>query len=432
MSVRRIVRDFDKNYVRQELKSLWSAFGHDRSMIVGPDNVVIAEAFLDYTHILRRPLSDTMEFMPAVAQARSLFADHRTRVPGGYSFSSIQGLDLNKIAALGFMLLDGRPALVSAIPIIPDQDKVALPDKEATLLVSVKYLDRDFFDFVNAQIRFRELQFHVGPSPEPDHPGLDIYDLEGLMMGHFTWEKLSVARPIWHTVIPIVLALSVTLGIMAFAIAWRIGKLTNSLQASEHQNRFLALHDTLSGLANRLSFNRTLAEAVNTLSLRPFALMHCDLDCFKLVNDTHGHAAGDAVIKEVAKRMQVVIGDAGLPCRIGGDEFAIIMNDVTERVGLQKIAGQLLSAIPEPIDLGNGEVAKVGISIGISIAPEDGLGPGDLQAAADEALYRAKNAGRGRMAFADHASPPPEKALDPDFKRESQKDKEQRVKRTAG
>lgn len=402
-AVEKIVIDFDHDFVRQELKSLWTDFGHDRNLIVNAQNVVLAETFQDYTHIVLRPLSDTPEYSPLVQQARDVFKLKRTRVPRGFSYSSLQELDMKDIAASGFVVLEDKPALVSVIPIIPDQERVALPRDEATLLISAHFIDQDFVNGLNSQIRFEDMRFQFEPSADNDEISYPLESLQGEIIGYFIWDKLPVAAPIWHTVIPVILALSIALAIMAFAIAWRIGRLTASLQASEHQNRFLALHDTLSGLANRLHFNRTLAEAVNTLSYRPFALMHCDLDRFKAVNDTHGHAAGDAVIREVAARLKTVVGDAGLACRVGGDEFVIILNDLTDRIALQKLAGRLLDAVPLPIDIGDGELAEVGISIGIAIAPDNGLTPEEVQAAADGALYKAKNAGRGRMAFADPA-----------------------------
>lgn len=399
-TVRRVVVNFDHDFVRQELKSMWHDFGHDHSLIVNGDDVVIAEAFEGYTHIVRRPLTETMEFLPIVNQARAIFQERRTRVPGGFSFASIQNLPLNKIAAFGFMKLDERPALVSAIPITPDREQVALPEGHATVLVSVQFLDDKFLQFLNAQIRFGDLKFVLGPNDTQSGASSKVYDVEGLLLGYFAWRELPVAAPVWDTVIPVILLLSTALGFLAFAIAWKIGRLTSSLQASERQNRFLAMHDTLSGLANRLYFNRALSEAVKNTQKRSFALLHCDLDRFKQVNDTHGHAAGDLVIQEIAKRLSTLLGDKGLACRVGGDEFMLIFTRSTNRSALKRFCNQLLEAIPEPIDIGHGHTADVGLSIGIAIVPEHGYLPEDIQAAADEALYRAKNAGRGRMAFA--------------------------------
>jgi diguanylate cyclase len=197
------------------------------------------------------------------------------------------------------------------------------------------------------------------------------------------------------------LTLSLLLAILAFGTAWRIGRLTSSLQASERQNRHLALHDTLSGLANRLQFNRVLKTATRDLPASPFALIHCDLDKFKFVNDTHGHAAGDTVIRAVAQRLTDIIGNGGLVARLGGDEFVILYRSFTDHGRLTLLSGQLIGAVETPIPLENGQTAEVSLSIGIVTAPECGSTPEGLMAAADNALYYSKENGRGQAAFAN-------------------------------
>lgn len=182
------------------------------------------------------------------------------------------------------------------------------------------------------------------------------------------WNSQTVGESIWPTIIPVIVLLSVALGALAFGIAWRIGQLTSSLQASESQNRYLALHDSLSGLANRLQFNRVLESSVKTLPGKPFAVIHCDLDKFKAVNDTYGHAAGDKVITTMAERLTKVIGKPGLVCRIGGDEFMVIYRGPVDRPSLNTLSQALVVAGSKPIQLPEGDVANIGLSIGIAVA----------------------------------------------------------------
>lgn len=218
-------------------------------------------------------------------------------------------------------------------------------------------------------------------------------------MGAFHWESGSASTSIWPTIIPVIAILSVALGALAFGIAWRIGRLTSSLQASEQQNRYLALHDTLSGLGNRLLFNRVLDSSVKELPKKQFAVLHCDLDKFKEVNDTFGHAAGDAVIKAISSRLQETIGRQGLVCRIGGDEFMIIYRKDTSKVRLQSLCDALIASAQAPVALPGEQEACVGLSIGIARAPQDSAKPEHLVGQSDAALYQSKELGRSRYSF---------------------------------
>lgn len=404
-SVRRIVLKFDYEFVRNQIRALWTNYRHSKVLIVAGNNQVLAESFQDYTHIMNRPITETPGYIPLIDKARALYMTNRVRVPGGYSHCSIQGLQPSDYAAIGFAQIDGRPALVGAMPIIPDQDKATLPDGQPFILVSVKFIDETMLATLNTHLSFTNLAFSDVSADGPDSPTHFIRDIAGNPLGSFTWQSQAQGSSIWPTVIPVILVLSLLLAALAFGIAWRIGRLTSSLQASEYQNRYLALHDTLSGLANRLQFGRGLQDAVQELPDKPFAIIHCDLDRFKTVNDTYGHSAGDTVIKAVAQRMQDIIGSGGLVARLGGDEFVILYRASTDYGRLTKLCNQLISAIETPIQLGNGSTAEVGMSIGIVTAPECGADPKTLMAAADDALYSSKENGRGQAAFADDMKP---------------------------
>ena len=399
-SVRNIVLNFDFNYVREQLGNLWSNHGHDRSLIISADNKILAESFSNYTHITRRSLEDTPSLLPLIAEARKRFEKNKVRVPGGYSYRSLQGLSESEYAAVDYVELDGKPAIMAALPIFPDKETVSLPEEGPTLILSGHFIDETFVKNLNSQLSFREMTFSQVTVASPTDAAHVVDSIEGTSLGSFRWVSENRADTIWPTVIPVILLLSIALAFLAFGIAWRIGRLTTSLQASERQNRYLALHDTLSGLANRLQFNRALANAVKSLPDKRFAIVHCDLDRFKAVNDSHGHAAGDAVIKEVARRMKVAVGENDLVARVGGDEFMIIMRSTTDRTRLRKLSNELIAAISSPISLPGGEDATIGLSIGISIAPDQGVDGEELVAASDAALYFSKEQGRGRMVFA--------------------------------
>jgi diguanylate cyclase (GGDEF)-like protein len=158
----------------------------------------------------------------------------------------------------------------------------------------------------------------------------------------------------------------------------------------------LARHDVLTGLANRAEFNNRLDEASKRLKRNGgnLTVMMIDLDRFKAVNDTHGHLAGDQLLSEVARRLQSTVRETDVLARLGGDEFAVIQEvGADQREGAVALALRIIEAISAPFGL-NGHEAQVGTSIGIAMAPENGVEPDELLKRADLALYNVKSRGR--------------------------------------
>jgi len=170
---------------------------------------------------------------------------------------------------------------------------------------------------------------------------------------------------------------------------------------AEEQLRRFAHYDQLTGLANRLTMTEALASAVKD-GERQCSLVILDLDGFKDVNDTLGHATGDRLLIEVAGRLQAAVasraGDA-LVCRLGGDEFVIVMPDCGSPLQVAEVVGEVLAKLSEPYTIGE-HVLQVGASAGIAIAPLHGSAIGDFLSNADLALYQAKKSGgRGYRFF---------------------------------
>ena len=139
---------------------------------------------------------------------------------------------------------------------------------------------------------------------------------------------------------------------------------------------------------------------------RPFAWIACDLDRFKAVNDTFGHAAGDTVIRTVAERLRELVGSAGTIGRIGGDEFVVLVSAFCDPARLTVLAAEISAAVRAPIPLSDGSETDVGVSLGIAIVDTAGIGAAEIASRADAALYRAKQRGRGCFVFAhDHTEP---------------------------
>jgi diguanylate cyclase (GGDEF)-like protein len=163
----------------------------------------------------------------------------------------------------------------------------------------------------------------------------------------------------------------------------------------EEASRNAALHDGLTGLANRMLFNDRLEHAIPQAKRYRWmlAVMFVDLDRFKHINDTHGHVVGDAVLQTVATRLKQSIREDDTTCRYGGDEFLCLLTHLHEQKDIAMIAAKLLEAIRAPYNVSLGDVTVspcVSASIGISLYPRDGVTASELIKSADEAMYGVK------------------------------------------
>jgi diguanylate cyclase (GGDEF)-like protein len=163
---------------------------------------------------------------------------------------------------------------------------------------------------------------------------------------------------------------------------------------------FLARHDSLTGLLNRGALNERLQYAIDCAERdsRTVALMFIDLDGFKGVNDSLGHAAGDRLLCAIAGRFISCARKSDTVSRIGGDEFAVVLHDPDSMEGILHFADKMLACAREPVDL-KGDCVSVSASIGISIASLDRKSAEELMIEADVAMYQAKSAGKNRVAL---------------------------------
>jgi diguanylate cyclase (GGDEF)-like protein/PAS domain S-box-containing protein len=171
---------------------------------------------------------------------------------------------------------------------------------------------------------------------------------------------------------------------------------------AEQQVAHMATHDGLTGLPNRALFRDRLEQAFAASRRHGdgFALLVCDLDRFKVVNDTLGHLAGDAVLQVVAERLRGAVRDGDTVARLGGDEFAIIVSRLDGSQSAGVVARRAIQSMEQPIEL-DGRRMSVGISIGIALAPQDGFDGQSLFNHADMALYIAKTATHSECCFYD-------------------------------
>ena len=159
---------------------------------------------------------------------------------------------------------------------------------------------------------------------------------------------------------------------------------------------FQAFHDSLTSLPNRLKFEKTLTDLISVANPKEtiFALLFLDLDGFKAVNDNQGHTIGDELLKSVARRLAGCLSENDLLARMGGDEFAVLLRGVKSQENANAIALRLSHAVGQIFNVDKYQL-KIGVSIGISFFPDNGLTADDLLRNADFAMYEAKATGKG-------------------------------------
>jgi diguanylate cyclase len=190
------------------------------------------------------------------------------------------------------------------------------------------------------------------------------------------------------------------MAVFAAAPAWLLASVFIKRRQSRYKMWRMANFDTLTGLFNRHSFMHELEQAIlqGQRYRRTFVLLYLDLDGFKQVNDTLGHAAGDRLLQQTAERFRAAMRASDCVARLGGDEFCILARETGTYSEAAKLAEKLIAALAAPFDL-DGQTGRIGTSIGIARFPADGGTADYLLRIADRAMYEAKAGGKNRFCF---------------------------------
>ncbi len=178
----------------------------------------------------------------------------------------------------------------------------------------------------------------------------------------------------------------------------------DALRRKDEDLRHLAFHDALTGLPNRALLLDRIEQSIEVAARQgeKRGLMFIDLDRFKSINDTIGHDAGDALLKELAQRLKATLRKADTVARIGGDEFVVLLADAAAAENYATVAQKLIDIVCQPMDFG-GTTLQVGASVGIACFPQDGNTAFELMKRADMAMYEVKTSGRGGFSFFQEA-----------------------------
>lgn len=366
---------------------MYSYYGHDRVYILDAGDRPI--------HAMREgkvmaPASyseDEPVLLPTVERVRRLIREPAKENQAGGPV---------KLVAGDLVELDGRPAILSIMPLIPGTDRVVQAPGSEYLHISVQFIS----DAVLAKIAGQYLLTgaRLLPLSQPvGEAAIPLVDSRGVILAFVGWDQERPGRALVREAGPALIGGALlAAGVLAFLLR-RLRRTSLALQTSQDEAQYLAFHDTLTGLPNRALFEDRLRRALLTASheTAKVALLYLDLDRFKHVNDTLGHPAGDELVRQTAARLQQAIREVDTVARLGGDEFAMILIDVHDIRGAEDVSEGLLQKLQEPFKLADDQVF-VSASIGIALSTGPDADADDLLRKADIALYEAKKNGRGR------------------------------------
>ncbi len=378
------LRDNDRRWLQSNIGTwTYDYFGHDESYILSGEKVAFAS-------INGRPAApDSYEQRRTTAQR--LVDELRERTSAGYVDAPPHASD--------FVLIGDGPAILSVSPIVSESGNIQQQAGREPLLVSIVHLDIDYELRLIERYQLEAGHFISRPGGEAVAT-LPVTNRSGRIVTFYEWDPYRPGQTLMQRTTPALAAAFVVVLVVVIALLAVLWRSSSALESKSAEAELQASIDALTGLPNRLNFERQFEYRLSSLALRdpPLALMMLDLDRFKQVNDTLGHHAGDELIRAVGERLAEILGPTDILARLGGDEFAILHVCHAGSIEVSALAERIVDAISRPFRV-QGTDAFVGVSIGIVITGTGQLDSRELSRKADIALYEAKSAGRNRAAI---------------------------------
>lgn len=395
----------DKEWMRRNLgTSALSPEGVQQLVIVDPHGRAVFSSVEEGAPLAERTAGLLTAAANPMERARELYRAARSarkglshRIPGGMS----EGLYVND-----FVKIDGRPAMITVAPFASAEALDPEGQAEPTLLIGVQFMTDRLLHQLETFSHIEGLR-HVpaaqpGSAAEHAHP---IIDSSGNVMARVTWNFSPPGYAILKAVLP---AITLSLGLIALMTliaAFAMRRMTRRLAESERTAVHASRHDAATGLANRGWFMRVFADLLASADNRDttIAVLLIDCDYFKSVNDTLGHAAGDAVLAAIGDRLKGISDRIQIAARLGGDEFAVVTTPLTHADDAGARGRDIEDVLTVPV-LFESYIIMVSVSVGGAVLETPStLSIDTWLARADMALYRAKREGRGCVRFYDIA-----------------------------
>ena len=306
----------------------------------------------------------------------------------------------NGVAVTDVLLFNGTPALIAGARITPEQEGEATPQAQHILLMGKRINDKVLADLA-ATYHLEGLSFQ-----EPDdgrlYCSLEIVSNAGVPLGRIYWPAESPGNDLPSLFWTLAGGMMLALVLLTWFTLRNSRNIVQLVAASEARALRMAQRDALTGLVNRSRFRSMLLQAHSRLhpSDPPIGVLYLDLDGFKPVNDKLGHAAGDELLRQVARILKHETKGLGVAGRLGGDEFAILIHGRPQPETAEAVSARVCAALSRPLSASGVEV-RVGASIGIAfLGPEDG-DAADVLRRADIAMYEAKKMRGGTRVYSE-------------------------------
>ncbi|WP_334174144.1 bifunctional diguanylate cyclase/phosphodiesterase [Pseudoxanthobacter sp.] len=359
-------------------------FGHDDVILIGPGNAPEADLarYADRPgepggYAARAPVLD-----PMIRQLRS-------RLAAG---AMPRGTGERTAGAEEIVTLAGRPAIVSIRPVVPEPGEAAAATGEPYLLVSVLYLDGPLLEHLRRRHGFADIRY--SPTAPPAGGPQSGYPLQAAgerVAGYYIWAPFLPGQAVFHKLAPVLAGIFATVcAVMAAGLVLLFRRTRGEAAARQAADR-LALHDDLTGLPNRTLLVQYLRTALAAATPdAPVAVVHINIDRFKLVNETLGPQGGNAILSAFAHRLATCIGPDDLVARIGGDEFTIVAPGRAAEA-TRALVATILDVGRVPFSVAANPVF-VGISAGYFVARGPEPDAEECLRRADVALFHARSA----------------------------------------
>ncbi|WP_374281942.1 putative bifunctional diguanylate cyclase/phosphodiesterase [Novosphingobium sp.] len=383
---------------------LWTNFGYERLYVVDPGG----RALRSWER--GRPASDAGYAWVQAQVQRELVRMGQNGTVFGAVAGSRQLADTawpldargRPLTRWGYSLvrIGDRPAVLSVVSILPD-DSYGLLTRTPNHLVAVRMIDAAYLQGLSADLMLPGVSLAKGGAQDGQRNSLPLIRGDGRTVGWLEWHTVLRSEMVRDRIRPLFLAYLIFLVALLLGGANVIKMLRTAmhrLRLREAQALHEARHDEMTGLPNRSYFITRLDQELTGLVRRKgraVAVAFLDFDHFKFINDTLGHPAGDALVRQVADRARRQLPATDLIARLGGDEFVVLRRGAQGQGGISQLGQDLMALFAAPFNI-DGRIIDVTASCGISWAPEQGLTAEDLLRNADIALFRAKQRGRGR------------------------------------
>ena len=387
------LRSGDEPWIAENLGEWMSEyFKHDLVYILDPNDLPIRA-------VEAGKLADPASFYTIAAPVQGLVAEQRQQMKQASreladSTAAVTGLGVEDVAVLG----NGVVAVVSVRAVLPGTEAVSQAPGTEYLHISMRIIGDEMASEIAQKYELPGLSFQRAVVTDSERIASPVLNSRGRILGFFNWEPEEPAAELILGTLPVtVLCLGIA-GIGVFFLLRRLQRTSSQLEQTEAQASFLAFHDPLTQLPNRALFEDRLEQALAKMrnGSSKIALHYIDLDHFKRVNDSLGHAAGDELLRQMSNRLLGLATSVDTVARLGGDEFAFVQFDVVDDASALTLSQRVVDTLSQPFDLLGHEV-NVGASVGVTVVSDPSISAEDVIRQADVALYQAKGNGRSRF-----------------------------------